>query len=263
MLIRSDDRGWLLVTQPMHADVSGQLARAWGNEEFGELSPRHGVELGALLHDIGWVGWEQQPTFNPETGLPHTFLELPLATHLHMWGAAAPSALVFGRYPALLTSMHGTNLYGSRDLTKMTTADASAIRAFLDSQAALQDRLLTSLREDPDSAATALPDNMSRNQRLIATWDAMSLALCGTQRGQREFNHVTTANGECVMTLTPQDNGVIVSPWPFADDMVSLTFEGRRITERSDTESQFAQKLATARWETVTVTLQPPPNLRG
>jgi hypothetical protein len=256
MLVRPDDRGWLLVTQPTHADVSGQLARAWGNETFGELNPRHGVILGAQLHDIGWVAWEQHPTYNPETGLPHTFLELPLATHLEMWGAAAPSALVFGRYPALLTSMHGTNLYGSRDLTRASPSDAAAIRAFLDSQTALQDQLLASLRAEPACSAAAAPDNVSRNQRLVATWDALSLALCGTQRGPREFGHIPTATGETVITLNPRDNVVVVDPWPFSVDTLSLSFEGRRLTNRSDTASDLERQLAAAPWEMLSVTLE-------
>ena len=60
MLHRADPDGPIVITQPAHAWVSGQLAQAWGNEPFGDFAPREEVCLAAEQHDIGWLVWEEE-----------------------------------------------------------------------------------------------------------------------------------------------------------------------------------------------------------
>jgi hypothetical protein len=50
MLYREETQGRIAITQPAHAWLSGQLARAWGNECFGEVAPWEEVCLGASAH---------------------------------------------------------------------------------------------------------------------------------------------------------------------------------------------------------------------
>ena len=80
MVIREDGDGWIAIGQPAHAWVSGQLARAWGNARFPTPAPHEEVCLAAEQHDIGMAAWDLEPTFNPATGLPHSFIELPPVT---------------------------------------------------------------------------------------------------------------------------------------------------------------------------------------
>src|SRR5437763_12293362 len=87
VLIRADEEGVLLIGQPSHAWISGQLARAWGNLRFGAVEPYEEVCLGAEQHDIGMAISDLAPTLNAETGLPHSFLEMTLGTHLQLWSA--------------------------------------------------------------------------------------------------------------------------------------------------------------------------------
>lgn len=70
MLHRLSKHGLICITQPHHAWLSGQLARVWGNEQFGQFVPKEEVYFAAEQHDIGWLGWEQKPTLNPKTGYP-------------------------------------------------------------------------------------------------------------------------------------------------------------------------------------------------
>ena len=71
MLIRPEPDGtFLAIGQASHAWLSGQLARAWGNERFGAVEPWEEVCLAAEQHDIGMAQWERAPTLNPDTGLP-------------------------------------------------------------------------------------------------------------------------------------------------------------------------------------------------
>src|ERR1700704_5035327 len=110
MLLRQDERGVLAIGQPSHAWVSGQLARAWGNEQFGAVAPYEEVCLAAEQHDIGMATWDLAPTFNPATGLPHSFVEMPVGTHLKLWSEGPRRLLAQSRYAALLASMHGLRL---------------------------------------------------------------------------------------------------------------------------------------------------------
>jgi hypothetical protein len=93
-----NDDGALAIGQLSHAWLSGQLARAWGNDRFSAPEPREGIALGAQQHDIGWARFDLEPRFNPESGLPRTFLELTAEEHLAIW-CGAPE-LVSVRAPA-------------------------------------------------------------------------------------------------------------------------------------------------------------------
>src|SRR5688572_5410510 len=163
MLLRRDGDDVIAIGQPAHAWLSGQLARAWGNERFGAVEPWEEVCLAAEQHDLGMAEWERRPTLNPDTGLPRSFMELPLDDHVEIWWSAAPLVLSQSRYAALLVSMHGTALYERRDLARLSPDDRERVRAFLDGQRELQEALLAGLRADPRT--------VRRNQRLVWTWD--------------------------------------------------------------------------------------------
>ena len=89
MLHRQSPDGTILIGQPAHAWLSGQLARAW-SEHF---EPRDEVCLAAEQHDIAWIGWERSPERDPETGLPYTFSALPRLRRLELWSGAAAQLL--------------------------------------------------------------------------------------------------------------------------------------------------------------------------
>ena len=105
MLVRDD---MIVIGQPSHAWLSGQLARAWSP------TPREEVCLAAEQHDIGMAAWDAEPKLNPETGLPRSFMQLELDDHLECWSRAARLVLPQSRYAALLVSLHGTALYERR-----------------------------------------------------------------------------------------------------------------------------------------------------
>jgi hypothetical protein len=243
MLLRRDEGGVIAIGQPAHAWLSGQLARAWGSEEFGAVEPWEEVCLGAEQHDAGMAAWERAPTLNPETGLPRSFMELTLDEHLAAWSSAAPLVLAQSRYAALLVSMHGTALYERRDLDRLEPADADRIRAFLASQRALQDELRASL-----GASEA---EMRRNQRLVWTWDSLSLGLL-LGWPPYDLRAVPTAAGETDVAVC---DGTL-DPWPFAASRLSLRCEGRRLDGPYADEAAMRAALAAAPWETIVIELE-------
>jgi hypothetical protein len=242
MLLRRDGDDVIAIGQPAHAWLSGQLARAWGNERFGAVEPWEEVCLAAEQHDLGMAAWERRPTLNPDTGLPRSFMELPLEDHLEIWWSAAPLVLSQSRYAALLVSMHGTALYERRDLGRLSPVDVDRVRAFLDGHRELQEALLAGLRADPRT--------VRRNQRLVWTWDSLSLGLL---LGWTPFtlSAVPAAEGEVDIEV----GSAGLEPWPFREPAVTLRCEGRRLSGRFEDEAEMRAALEAASWETIDVEL--------
>lgn len=258
MLIRQDDAGAIVISQPAHAGISGQLARAWGNDLVGNVVPLDGVVMGALLHDIGWVDWEQAPTLNRDTGLPHSFLQLSTRVHLGIWDTASSRALAFGRYPALLTSMHFTGLYERfHDYSRDTEDEARDARALVAREQAFQQAIIESLRDDPAIASHASDQALDRNRRLVAHWDGMSLAICHGVTAARTFRHVPADGKDIEITFQLDGAVLVVDPWPFATDTVLVSVEGRVLTGTFDDEATMREALSSARWQTIETTLHP------
>ena len=92
MLVRSEDGGALAIGQLSHSWLSGQLARAWGNERFQPPEPFEDVVLGAQQHDVGWALYDLEPRLNEDTGLPRGFLETTVEEHLAIWKGRARQA---------------------------------------------------------------------------------------------------------------------------------------------------------------------------
>ncbi len=258
MLIRTSGEQVIVISQPAHAVISGQIARAWGNQRFGAVEPFDDVCLGALLHDIGWSDWEQDPTLNHETGLPHTFMQLATRVHLDIWENAARRALAFGLYPALLTSMHFTGLYERfHDYSRDSETDAREARALVARELAFQESIVAALRAQPSMAPFATDEVLRRNRGLVALWDGMSLAICHGMTEPRTFRSVPAATTDADLTLQPAEGGVSVEPWPFAVDRLTVRADGRILPGRYDDPDTMRRALADAEWTTVETVLLP------
>jgi hypothetical protein len=253
MLLRDEgDDGVLAIGQPAHAWVSGQLARAWGGAAFGAPEPREEVCLAADQHDIGMALYDLAPRLDPATGLPYPFNAMPYPTHLELWEVAPRRLLAQSRYAALLVSLHGEALYRLRDLDRLPAEEAGRIRDYLAGQRALQAELSADLGADPDQ--------VRRNQRLLWTWDYLSLALC--LRWAPCSTPETPAAREAVaLRLEPvAGTGGIrftLDPWPFAVPAVTLRTEGRRLTGRFTDEAALHLALARAQGEMLAFELVP------
>jgi hypothetical protein len=112
-----------------------------------------------------------------------------------------------------------------------------------------QARLLASL--DADRAL------VRRGQRLLWTWDFMSLALC-LDWAPNAAKRVPAADGELDVGLEPAgDFRVAVDPWPFREASVVVRCEGRRVRPGFGNEEDMHAALAAAPWETLSWELVP------
>ena len=221
MLLRPDGDAVICIGQPAHAFLSGQLAAAWRPRP----EPFEEVVLAATQHDAGMADWDAAPELNDQTGLPQSFMEMSLDTHLRLWSHAPRRVLPQSRYAALLVSMHGAALYEMRDLTKLD--DPRPVTRYLEEQRELQERLGADLDQD----------RLRRNQQLIWAWDFLSLGLC------------LRWEDASVGGLTLRTDSI--EPWPFASDTIELHTDGRRLEGRYETAGQLHAALDAAPWVTL------------
>src|SRR3954466_7381376 len=167
MVLHETESGVICIGQASPAWGAGQLARRWGNDRFARPDPFDEVCLGAEQHDVGMAQWDLHPELNPETGLPRSFMEMPLLTHLELWSKAPEKVLTQSPYAALLVSMHGHALSARRDTMEPDSDDSRAVARFVREREAYERDLIASLGEDPDRAR--------RNQVLVWALDFLSL----------------------------------------------------------------------------------------
>jgi hypothetical protein len=261
MLVRAVPQGHLCITQPAHAWISGQLARAWGNQQFGLFAPWQEVCLGAEQHDIGWLQWEPAPTLNLETGLPYHFTELPTETHIKLWSGAKYLAAPLNRYATLLVSLHGTGLYERYTRWQQSETVRPIVEDFLAQETAFQRQLVAQLQQDAYYQQYVSAETIARNRRLVAVWDQFSLLLCGGMESDRQIEQVPITTGEATLTLSPDPTDqtyIKVEPWCFRADKVRLVVEGRILEKTFTDEAAMRVALVSAPWQTLTITLISP-----
>ncbi|HTY96214.1 MAG TPA: DUF3891 family protein [Solirubrobacteraceae bacterium] len=220
MLVRSEDGGALAIGQLSHSWLSGQLARAWGNERFQPPEPFEDVVLGAEQHDIGWALYDLEPQLNRDTGLPRGFLETTVEEHLAIWRDAPERLISQSLDAALVVSMHG------RSLSQLRAAASGGEDArLLEEHIAAEQERQGLLRERLGMSEA----QAERTRRQMWTWDGMSLALCLDWR-PFTLADVPSRDGLLDLELRHRDDGsCVVDPWPFADAPVRVHCEARRL----------------------------------
>ncbi len=246
MLHRPDEEGIIAISQPAHSWVAGQITRNWGNSDF--YSVPEEVCLASEQHDIGYLEWERNPTLNPDTGLPYTFLQMPRDLRLEIWTRGIQELLRFGRYSALLVSMHYSWL-ANRNQRECPPEEQKWVDQFLERQDALQTTLETSLLNDFYYGPASSPETLHRNQQLVSAWDWMSLLLCHRLTQPATIDQIPTSSGYGKLVLDPESSGgsiVRVAPWPFRADQVRLVCEGRRLLKTYRDEAHLREALRAA-----------------
>jgi hypothetical protein len=248
MLVRRDDEGALVIGQLSHAWLSGQLARAWGNGRFGEVEPREATVLGAEQHDIGWALFDLQPRFNPETGLPRSFLEITVDEHLQIWRDAPRRLMSQSLHAALLVSLHSSYVSGLR--AHGSPEHAAVLNQLIDEE---RDRQ-SLLRQQLDLST----EQVERAQLQLRTWDLISLALCNGWTSITAGG-VPTADGVTDVELREVDERVVtLTPWPFATARLTTCCEARRLAVRYRDEAELQRAFELAPRSTLVFTLVAP-----
>ena len=217
MLVKPSTDGAVCIAQMSHSWISGQMARAWA-ESF---EPYEEVCLAAELHDIGMAEWDLAPSLNPETGLPHSFTEMPFSVHSELWLQAPKKLVTTSIYAAALVSLHGTRLYELRERT-------AEVEDFLRRQ------------EEFRASLGFARSELEPGSTLVWIWDYLSLAALLGWTGEVEGLRV---------------DGTRVEPWPFRESSVTVRCEARRLAERFTDEPAMRAALDAASPETLELEL--------
>lgn len=263
MVVRESQQGeapgHLCIPQQQHAGLSGQLARAWGNEGFPAPEPWPEICLAAERHDDGMQAFDADPDRDPDTGLPRGFMRMPLDTWLECWSQGPRVVGEDSPYAGILVSMHGEHLLGYRRLEDEPQEAREAAQRWREEQAELREGLARRAAEDARLAEALDAETLESGRRLISTWDAMSLALC-MPRLPASFDGIPCERSEreVAMRETGMPGGrlmIAVDPWPFSASQVPLVAGGRRLSGPLAEDEDPGEALRSAPHEQLSFTL--------
>ena len=246
MLVIDRGEDWLAIGQPAHAWLSGQIARAWGNERFTRPEPFEEVCLGVEQHDVAWIDWDVRPPLHAPARRAASFLEVPFEPRLGRWAAAPERVLAASPYAALLVSLHGRNIHTRfGDPDALPAPQAAAVHAYLDGQAALQDRLIADLGITREEA--------ERGGDLLFCLDVLSLAICHGWPARE----LPAVDGVAIAAAPAGAAEYALDPWPLGVGELVVGLRARRLAERFDDEAALHRALDAAPWTPMRWTLRP------
>jgi hypothetical protein len=234
----------LAIMMHEHTALSGQFARAFGNEQFEAAEPAELVTYIVSHHDAGWAEFDRDPVIDPKTSLPYNLIETP-AKHITVTSRKSPD---FNErhhpYCGLLSSMHSWGLYNGRYglsnlvlIEQFPPAERPIAERMLEGELARQERLKAELTKSTETASWVAHEHLFQNYKQLQFFDTLALYFNRFHpdgRKTQEFPHVPRdAQHDVTITIRPRGNGVYeTSPYPFAADNAEFAFAGRPITSR-------------------------------
>lgn len=238
--------GFLLVPQPAHAWVSGQLARAWGGPNTDAPAPLEAVVLATTLHDIGWLELDPQPLLNAD-GQPLSFLEPGFAVVAPKYIRGIEAVALVDPYAALLVNRHVQLIFEGRVARGTDAPDVPA--QTLARLRADHGQLVARLAGHPAYRAHLNAATLAHNYRILRTCDLLSLFVLGGLPPRTVPDAPTRYGAEArPLVCTLQDaNTLVVHPSPFAAPTQTFTVEARYIPgTRHTSPADYARAFAGA-----------------
>jgi hypothetical protein len=250
----------ITISQTSHSWLSGQLARVWSNGSFAGFEPFEPICYAAEQHDIGFLEWENEPTLNVKTGLPHTFDELPESLHFNIWRTGIYQLKPVCSYASLIVSLHFCGLC-ERFHRQQKDSVLSEAGQFLREQREYQENALEALRQDPFFEPAIAENVLAYHRDLVAVWDFFSLELCRSRSKEFKIPGVPLSREKRVDLLIRQQRKDeklwTVDPWPFAMGSLTTLCEGRVFDQRFNDQSVMREALRSADRTTIQFRLVP------
>ncbi len=271
MLISRRFDGLALVAQREHARVAGDMARAWGNEQFASGAAPASLVIAATRHDDGWESLDAAPLLNRDAGRPAHFLEVPLTETAGPYGRGVDRIYDQDVRAGVLASMHRAGLWSSR----WGVQDGVPIEHPLAREVvASEDRRITEhtreLWQAHGGLRSAFEAALWRDYEVLEALDLLSLALCllDTRRpsdpaapplamamtlreleqppGGRIVARVPALEGAHVeLRLQVIESGVVrVDPFPFSEGELALGIAARRLSDEHHADPAAAYHAA-------------------
>lgn len=243
MITRPTANGLLCIRQMDHAQLAGELARAWGGNVVIPFLPAESVLFAIGNHDAGWAELDYRPLFDSETRAPRTYRNYPLEDGLAVGQRSVTRVSAADPYAGWLVSRHFASFYEGSE-------EPRAMAWVVDQVGKRADLLARARTRVPREALH--PHVLEANFDWLQLFDAISLAMChdwetwesrpmallyGETTGQWRYERTKT--GEESRRFSVEGN---VDPWPFASALVGGRIPGRLLpgTEWTDSEALLA-----------------------
>ncbi|TVQ67745.1 MAG: DUF3891 family protein [Balneolaceae bacterium] len=277
MVIREQNNHWLLITQPAHAWISGQIAENWGGDGFARPPPWKELCFAAARHDDGWTGRDIQPEWNAGTRLPYDFKNIPIDDHMTIWKQSAAIVEHSSRFAALLVSRHIMGLFSMHDFSREPESIRLKADHFKKQQHALQKRLIADLEYDGFCKSFIHDNNLEQHRRLLSAFDYLSLFLILGESDAAVLDDIPAHQGGKSLEDEPKkvrlsrrgtpakkleakiSDTWVVSPWPFRHGHVSLRCDAILLEKRCAHQKELDRALQQSRRELFAVGLVPEP----
>jgi hypothetical protein len=255
-----------VITMSEHTAFAGAMARAFGNDAFEPVSPREEMLYVIDHHDQGWAKFDAAPLCDPETMVPYHLTSTPREITLATAVRSPDFNEAHHPYCGLLSSMHIWGLYNGRYgfsdkvlLNDVPEDYRAQFDTMLDGQLARQARLKATLAADPDTAGWIDEAALFQNYKQLQFFDTLALYFnCAHADDRRpaDFLHVPkSAEEDVTVSVEPLgDNAYRFAPFPWSEDGVVLSFEGRYVAPSPDaTEEELSSVMSDTRTQMQTI----------
>jgi Protein of unknown function (DUF3891) len=194
---REARRPCLLVPQPAHAVLAGELAAGLLDTSFGELPPE--IIRAIQMHDTGWAASDAQQIQRLRSGGPQageaepvSFVAISPGEATEAWTASIESVEGWSKIGAIIVSRH-FSLLGQQDQPHH--------QRFLRAEKLRQQRL--------ESSSTATPEDLERWTAALGFCDLVSLYLVSGLSSEVEFPlaHPTSPQAQTARQVSMQMDG--------------------------------------------------------
>jgi hypothetical protein len=258
MIRRDMGDAFFLFAQHDHAQLSGELARHYGNRLFARPEPPEQTIRAVALHDCGWPMHDDRPTLNKD-GLPLDVFESPLDVALPVWQAGVEHVANEEPYTQLLVSLHVLGLSGFAAARQHDRREQFELNKFQHRQIEKQVELRKQLGMALDvplklglavRSDLASEEQLRRNHNLVQAMDRISLGLCCTNLVFEKIENIVPRPGAAAVTLSfirTDDFALRVEPWPFDRETIELEIPYRSVAAgRYEDVEEFRKAYAEA-----------------
>ena len=222
-----------VMTMDQHTAFADRLAGAFGNDRFDAVE-NPAVRYVIAHHDAGWRPVDAEVHIDPKTGLPYHLAATPFALTSQTMRGSPDFNVKHHPLSGLISSMHTAGLLNGR----YGLAPPGILARFEGEKRTLAEQVLAdelARQKDLKPQAGVSENLIWRAYKQLQFFDMLSLyfhAKAEGHRGESTFPDVPAKGGDDVtITIEERGNGVYaLDPYPFAEDGLKVSFDGRWMT---------------------------------
>ncbi|MBB6672799.1 DUF3891 family protein [Cohnella nanjingensis] len=212
MIVRENERFFVLTPQDDHARLSGEIAKRMHANLYGNSPYVQEALLAIAEHDRSWMRLDDTPVWNDRDRRPFSFMDYPHLPKLTFYRLGVDEVEAMSAYAGLLCSLHFSSFQppgGAQD---------PAWSEFVDHERARQRRIRAVLNE-PEEAS------VMRHLGILQLCDQISLYVCFNEPGAAKADEHpwyregfgVRLDGRQLSAAWTGPERVRISPSPFAE----------------------------------------------